>query len=156
MDFMDVTCGINGQGTIPDEKEHQVKQSIYEEAKKAIQEGYKIFQVGVVGPASMLYGNAVLDAIAEQDGISLEVVLPYPGWINDQGDAPLYSKFMKVVHGSCFADTCYNPAWEMLVNNSVLDLSAKLIAVHDGKNEEISSIVRIAEEIETPIAKVTV
>lgn len=156
MDYVDITCGVNGQGEIPDEKENQVKQVVFEEAIKAITGGYKIFQLGIVGPASLLYGSAIIEAIAERDGVSLEVVLPYPGWIDDQGDAPRFHDFMKAVNGSCYANTCHSPTWEMMVNNSVLDLSAMMIAVHDGNNEEVSSILRIAEEIQTPVAKVTV
>lgn len=156
MDYMDITCGVNGQSKIPDEKENQVKQVVFEEAIKAITGGYKIFQLGIVGPASLLYGSAIIEAIAERDGVSLEVVLPYPGWIDDQDDAPLYNAFLKTADGFCYADTCHSPTWEMVVNNCVLDLSAMMIAVHDGNNEEVSSILRIAEEIQTPVAKVTV
>ena len=156
MDYMEITCGVSGLGAIPIEKEKKVVQAVFDEATKAITGGYKIFQLGIVGPASLLYGDAVIDAIAERDGINLEVVLPHPNWIDGQDDATCYHEFMKKVHGFSFADTCYNPSWEMLVNNSVLDLSAMLIAITNGENEEVNSIVRIAEEIETPITKVEI
>ncbi len=48
-DFMDVTCGVTGMAELKDEQVQPVIAKVKEQTETAIQKGYKIFWLAVVG-----------------------------------------------------------------------------------------------------------
>lgn len=153
-DFMDVTCGVTGMAELKDEQVQPVIAKVKEQTETAIQKGYKIFWLAVVGNASLHYATGILDAIAGREGITFEVMIPYPGWDNAQEERTKYYELVAKSNGREYAHGSPEDEPAMFTNNRVLDLTTRMIIVTNGKDKEAKSIQKIAESVECPVVLV--
>lgn len=155
MDFQDVTCGVVGP---IDFMAEQIRPLIVNEVQQAIQDGFTIFQLAIVGRASLTIGNCILEAINGRDGISLELMVPFQGRVDLTLEEAVsqFNDLAQRSNGTNFVTDYPTPNTRLLLNNGILDLSNRLIAVYDGKDDEIKSIIHIAEDIETPVVKISI
>lgn len=153
-DFMDVTCGITGMAELNDKQIECVVPKVKQEVENAIKGGYKIFWLAVVGNASLHYAKGVLEAIQGRDGITLEVMIPYPAWDNAQPNKAEYYKLVANSNGREYAHGSPEDEPVMFTNNRVLDLSTRMIVVSDGKDRETESIIGIADNVEVPVVRI--
>ena len=124
------TCCITGHRDIPVEKVSYVQDQLYQELLQAIQHGYTHFISGFASGVDLIFAGIVVDLKSEYP-ITLEAAIPYPGRLNtpDKTFQHLLKKCDVVkVHTEQYSKSCY-----MMRNRYMVDCSALVIAVHDGR-----------------------
>lgn len=154
-DYMDYTCGVTGMNKITDEQANTVIEKVRQAAEQAIRAGYKYFWLALIGTASVHYATGVKEAINGHDGVTLELMIPYPHWKDKMLSPEQYKQVTQNTDGSMYVDNFPISDIMMLTNNRVLDLATRMIIVSDGKDKEAQSIIKIARDIETPVTVIS-
>jgi len=148
MDFKRISCGVTGQAKIPADKVETVRQKIHEELQHALKAGYKYFFVGFTGEASLLFLETAIPFRKQYPDISMEAMIPYKEWIDEQKEKGRYCRALNQSNGY---KVCCNQDYGdniFIVNNQLLDLCSRLIAIHDGQDTDTKQVVRLAKEME--------
>ena len=124
------TCCVTGHRNISANKIHYVQMQIRQELLRAIQRGYTHFISGFAVGVDLIFAGIVADLKSEYP-ITLEAAIPYPGRMDTPDRA--FQHLVKVcdtvkVHTDRYSKGCY-----MVRNRYMIDCSALVIAVHDGR-----------------------
>ena len=124
------TCCVTGHRNIPADKIQYVQIQLRQELLQAIQSGYTHFISGFAAGVDLIFAGIVADLKREYP-ITLEAVIPYPGRMNTPDE--VFQCLLKEcdivkVHTDRYSKGCY-----MVRNRYMIDCSALVIAVHDGR-----------------------
>lgn len=153
MNFIDYSCGIIGMAQVKEEQHKMVSVMVQTEVEKAIQQGYRYFWLALTGEACLHYATGIKKAISGRYDITLEVISPYPEWINEQSDSKRYKDILRDASIE-FASNIKSTALTFMVHSQVLDLSAKMLVVSNGKDKEIQSVIKHIQKSEVPVTVV--
>ena len=146
------TCCITGHRDIPVEKVSYVQDQLYQELLQAIQHGYTHFISGFASGVDLIFAGIVVDLKSEYP-ITLEAAIPYPGRL-DTPDKTFQSLLKKCdvvkVHTKQYSKSCY-----MMRNRYMVNCSALVIAVHDGrKSGGTVATIRYANRTERVVKEI--
>ena len=124
------TCCVTGHRDIPAEKVAYVQDQLYQELLQAVQSGYTHFISGFASGADLIFAGLVA-GLKREYPITLEAAIPYPGRMYSPDQT--FQHLLKVcdvvkVHTGQYSKSCY-----MVRNRYMVDSSALVIAVHDGR-----------------------
>lgn len=124
------TCCVTGHRDIPADKIQYVQMQLRQELLQAIQSGYTHFISGFAAGVDLIFAGIVADLKREYP-ITLEAAIPYPGRMNTPDE--VFQCLLKEcdivkVHTDWYSKSCY-----MVRNRYMIDCSALVIAVHDGR-----------------------
>ena len=124
------TCCVTGHRDIPADKIQYVQMQLRQELLQAIQSGYTHFISGFAAGVDLIFAGIVADPKREYP-ITLEAAIPYPGRMNTPDE--VFQCLLKEcdivkVHTDRYSKSCY-----MVRNRYMIDCSALVIAVHDGR-----------------------
>ena len=124
------TCCVTGHRDIPADKIQYVQMQLRQELLQAIQSGYTHFISGFAAGVDLIFAGIVADLKREYP-ITLEAAIPYPGRMNTPDE--VFQCLLKEcdivkVHTDRYSKSCY-----MVRNRYMIDCSALVIAVHDGR-----------------------
>ena len=124
------TCCVTGHRNIPADKIQYVQIQLRQELLQAIQSGYTHFISGFAAGVDLIFAGIVADLKREYP-ITLEAAIPYPGRMNTPDE--VFQCLLKEcdivkVHTDRYSKSCY-----MVRNRYMIDCSALVIAVHDGR-----------------------
>ena len=146
------TCCVTGHRNIPADKIQYVQIQLRQELLQAIQSGYTHFISGFAAGVDLIFAGIVADLKREYP-ITLEAVIPYPGRMNTPDE--VFQCLLKEcdivkVHTDRYSKSCY-----MVRNRYMIDCSALVIAVHDGrKSGGTAATIRYANRMERDIRKI--
>lgn len=125
------TCCVTGHRDIPAEKAAYVQAQLYQELLQAIQSGYTHFISGFASGVDLMFAGLVAD-LKKEYPITLEAAIPYPGRMYSPNQT--FQSLLKAcdtvkIHAGQYSKSCY-----MVRNRYMVDRSALVIAVHDGRN----------------------
>ena len=132
---------------IPADKVESVKQKIHEELQHALKAGYKYFFVGFTGEASLLFLETAPPFREQYPDISIDVMIPHKEWVDEQKEKDRYYRALVQTNGYKMCNQDYGDNI-FIVNNQLLDLCSRLIAIHDGQNTDTKQVVGLAKEME--------
>lgn len=124
------TCCVTGHRDIPADKIQYVQMQLRQELLQAIQSGYTHFISGFAAGVDMIFAGIVADLKREYP-ITLEAAIPYQGRMKSPDktfQCLLKECDIVKVHTKQYSKSCY-----MVRNRYMVDCSALLIAVHDGR-----------------------
>lgn len=124
------TCCVTGHRDIPADKIQYVQMQLHQELLQAIQSGYTHFISGFAAGVDMIFAGIVADLKREYP-ITLEAAIPYQGRMKSPDktfQCLLKECDIVKVHTEQYSKSCY-----MVRNRYMVDCSALLIAVHDGR-----------------------
>jgi len=156
MDFKRLSCGVTGQAKIPADKVDTVRQKIHEELQHALNAGYKYFFVGFTGEASLLFLETAIPFREQYPDISMEAMIPYKEWTDKQKEKGRYCRALNQSNGY---KVCCNQDYGdniFIVNNQLLDLCSRLIAIHDGQDTDTKQVVGLAKELEQEVREILI
>ena len=124
------TCCVTGHRDIPADKIQYVQMQLRQELLQAIQSGYTHFISGFAAGVDLIFARIVVDLKSEYP-ITLEAAIPYLGRMNTPDE--VFQCLLKEcdivkVHTDRYSKSCY-----MVRNRYMIDCSALVIAVHDGR-----------------------
>ena len=124
------TCCVTGHRDIPADKIQYVQMQLRQELLQAIQSGYTHFISGFAAGVDLIFAGIVADLKREYP-ITLEAAIPYPRRMNTPDE--VFQCLLKEcdivkVHTDRYSKSCY-----MVRNRYMIDCSALVIAVHDGR-----------------------
>ena len=124
------TCCVTGHRNIPADKIQYVQIQLRQELLQAIQSGYTHFISGFAAGVDLIFAGIVADLKREYP-ITLEAAIPYPGRMNTPDE--VFQCLLKEcdivkVYTDRYSKSCY-----MVRNRYMIDCSALVIAVHDGR-----------------------
>ena len=124
------TCCVTGHRDIPADKIQYVQIQLRQELLQAIQSGYTHFISGFAAGVDLIFAGIVADLKREYP-ITLEAAIPYPSRMNTPDE--VFQCLLKEcdivkVHTDRYSKSCY-----MVRNRYMIDCSALVIAVHDGR-----------------------
>ncbi len=124
------TCCVTGHRNIPADKIQYVQIQLRQELLQAIQSGYTHFISGFAAGVDLIFAGIVADLKREYP-ITLEAAIPYPSRMNTPDE--VFQCLLKEcdivkVHTDRYSKSCY-----MVRNRYMIDCSALVIAVHDGR-----------------------
>lgn len=124
------TCCVTGHRDIPTDKIQYVQMQLRQELLQAIRSGYTHFISGFAAGVDLIFAGIVADLKREYP-ITLEAAIPYPGRMNTPDE--VFQCLLKEcdivkVHTDRYSKSCY-----MVRNRYMIDCSALVIAVHDGR-----------------------
>lgn len=146
------TCCVTGHRDIPADKIQYVQMQLRQELLQAIQSGYTHFISGFAAGVDMIFAGIVADLKSEYP-ITLEVAIPYPGRMDTPDRA--FQHLVKVcdtvkVHTDRYSKGCY-----MVRNRYMIDCSALVIAVHDGrKSGGTAATIKYAHKMERDVREI--
>lgn len=146
------TCCVTGHRDIPTDMIPYVKSQLYQELLRAIQSGYTHFISGFASGADLIFAGAVID-LKGRYPISLEAAIPYQGRLSTPDKT--FQRLIKEcdvvkVHTAQYSKGCY-----MVRNRYMVDNSALVIAVHDGrKTGGTAATIRYAHKSECIIREI--
>lgn len=153
-DYTKISCGVTGQAVIPTDKVEQVKHKIYTEIHNTLNAGYWHFFVGLTGESSLLFMETVLPVKEQYPDIIIEAMLPYKGWIEEQTEKERYLHALGQLNGiNVCSDQNYGDS-VYIVNNQLLDINNRLIAIYDGHDSNTKDIVDRAKEVEHEVREI--
>ena len=124
------TCCVTGHRDIPLNKVGIIQTKLRQEVLNAIREGYTHFISGFAAGIDLIFADIVTE-LKGQYPITLEAAIPYPGRLNTP-DTTFHRLIkecdMVKVHSALYSKSCY-----MVRNRYMVDSSALVIAVHDGR-----------------------
>lgn len=125
------TCCVTGHRDIPAEKAAYVQDQLYQELLRAIQSGYTHFISGFASGADLIFAGLVA-GLKNKYPITLEAAIPYPGRMYSPDQT--FQRLLKTcdvvkIHTGQYSKSCY-----MVRNRYMVDSSALVIAVHDGRH----------------------
>ena len=124
------TCCVTGHRDIPADMTQYVHMQLHQELLQAVQSGYTHFISGFAADVDLIFVGIVADLKREYP-ITLEAAIPYPGRMNKPNE--VFQCLLKEcdivkVHTGQYSKNCY-----MVRNRYMVDCSALVIAVHDGR-----------------------
>ncbi len=146
------TCCVTGHRNISANKIHYVQMQIRQELLRAIQRGYTHFISGFAVGVDLIFAGIVADLKSEYP-ITLEAAIPYPGRMDTPDKA--FQHLVKVcdtvkVHTDRYSKGCY-----MVRNRYMIDCSALVIAVHDGrKSGGTAATIKYAHKMERDVREI--
>ena len=124
------TCCVTGHRDIPSSKVGEIQAKLRQEVLNAIREGYTHFISGFATGTDLLFAEIIAEMKGEYPN-TLEAAIPYPGRLNTP-DTTFHRLIkgcdMVKVHTAQYSKSCY-----MVRNRYMVDSSALVIAVHDGR-----------------------
>jgi len=156
MDFKSISCGVTGQAKIPADKVEPVKQKIHEELQRALKAGYKYFYAALSGEASLLFLETAIPFREQYPDVSIEAMLPYKEWVEEQNEKDRYYRALIQTNGY---KVCCNQDYGdniFIVNNQLLDLCSRLIAIHDGRDADTKQVAGLAKEMEQEVREILI
>ena len=146
------TCCVTGHRDIPVEKVPYVQDHLYQELLRAIQYGYTHFVSGFASGVDLMFAGIVAE-LKQEYPITLEAAIPYPCRMNTPDK--VFQCLLKEcdivkVHTEQYSKSCY-----MVRNRYMVDCSALVIAVHDGrKSGGTAATIRYAHKMERDVRKI--
>ncbi len=146
------TCCVTGHRNISANKIHYVQMQIRQELLRAIQRGYTHFISGFAVGVDLIFAGIVADLKSEYP-ITLEAAIPYPGRMDTPDKA--FQRLLKEcdtikVHTDRYSKGCY-----MVRNRYMIDCSALVIAVHDGrKSGGTAATIKYAHKMERDVREI--
>lgn len=146
------TCCVTGHRDIPADKIQYVQMQLRQELLQAIQSGYTHFISGFAAGVDLIFAGIVADLKREYP-ITLEAAIPYPGRMNTPDE--VFQSLLREcdivkVHTGQYSKNCY-----MVRNRYMVDCSALVIAVHDGrKSGGTAATIRYAHRMERDIREI--
>lgn len=146
------TCCVTGHRDIPADKIQYVQMQLRQELLQAIQSEYTHFISGFAAGVDLIFARIVADLKREYP-ITLEAAIPYPGRMNTPDE--VFQCLLKEcdivkVHTDRYSKSCY-----MVRNRYMIDCSALVIAVHDGrKSGGTAATIRYANRKECDLREV--
>lgn len=124
------TCCVTGHRDIPSNRVEVIRAKLRQEVLNAISEGYTHFISGFAAGTDLIFAEVVAE-LKDKYAITLEAAIPYPGRMNTP-DTTFHRLIkecdMVKVHSALYSKSCY-----MVRNRYMVDSSALVIAVHDGR-----------------------
>ena len=146
------TCCVTGHRNIPADKIQYVQIQLRQELLQAIQSGYTHFISGFAAGVDLIFAGIVADLKREYP-ITLEAAIPYPGRMNTPDK--VFQCLLKEcdivkVHTDRYSKSCY-----MVRNRYMIDCSALVIAVHDGrKSGGTAATIKYAHKMERDVREI--
>ena len=146
------TCCVTGHRNIPADKIQYVQIQLRQELLQAIQSGYTHFISGFAAGVDLIFAGIVADPKREYP-ITLEAAIPYPGRMNTPDE--VFQCLLKEcdivkVHTDRYSKSCY-----MVRNRYMIDCSALVIAVHDGrKSGGTAATIKYAHKMERDVREI--
>ena len=146
------TCCVTGHRDIPADKIQYVQMKLRQELLQAIQSGYTHFISGFAAGVDLIFARMVAD-LKSKYPITLEAAIPYPGRMNTPNE--VFQCLLKEcdivkVHTDRYSKSCY-----MVRNRYMIDCSALVIAVHDGrKSGGTAATIRYANRMERDVREI--
>lgn len=146
------TCCVTGHRNIPADKIQYVQIQLRQELLQAIQSGYTHFISGFAAGVDLIFAGVVADLKREYP-ITLEAAIPYPGRMNTPDE--VFQCLLKEcdivkVHTDRYSKSCY-----MVRNRYMIDCSALVIAVHDGrKSGGTAATIKYARQMERDVSEI--
>ena len=146
------TCCVTGHRDIPADKIQYVQMQLRQELLQAIQSGYTHFISGFAAGVDLIFAGIVADPKREYP-ITLEAAIPYPGRMNTPDE--VFQCLLKEcdivkVHTDRYSKSCY-----MVRNRYMIDCSALVIAVHDGrKSGGTAATIKYARQMERDVSEI--
>ena len=124
------TCCVTGHRDMPADKIQYVQMQLRQKLSQPIQSGHTHFISGLAAGVDLIFAGIVADLKREYP-ITLEAAIPYPGRMNTPDE--VFQCLLKEcdivkVHTDRYSKSCY-----MVRNRYMIDCSALVIAVHDGR-----------------------
>ena len=146
------TCCVTGHRDIPADKIQYVQMQLRQELLQAIQSGYTHFISGFAAGVDLIFAGIVADLKREYP-ITLEAAIPYPSRMNTPDE--VFQCLLKEcdivkVHTDRYSKSCY-----MVRNRYMIDCSALVIAVHDGrKSGGTAATIKYAHKMERDVREI--
>lgn len=146
------TCCVTGHRDIPADKIQYVQMQLRQELLQAIQSGYTHFISGFAAGVDLIFARIVADLKSEYP-ITLEAAIPYPGRMNTPDE--VFQCLLKEcdivkVHTDRYSKSCY-----MVRNRYMIDCSALVIEVHDGrKSGGTAATIKYARQMERDVSEI--
>ena len=146
------TCCVTGHRNIPADKIQYVQIQLRQELLQAIQSGYTHFISGFAAGVDLIFAGIVADLKREYP-ITLEAAIPYPGRMNTPDE--VFQCLLKEcdivkVHTDRYSKSCY-----MVRNRYMIDCSALVIAVQDGrKSGGTAATIKYAHKMERDVREI--
>ena len=146
------TCCVTGHRNIPADKIQYVQIQLRQELLQAIQSGYTHFISGFAAGVDLIFAGIVADLKREYP-ITLEAAIPYQGRMNTPDE--VFQCMLKEcdivkVHTDRYSKGCY-----MVRNRYMIDCSALVIAVHDGrKSGGTAATIKYAHKMERDVREI--
>ena len=146
------TCCVTGHRNIPADKIQYVQMQLRQELLQAIQSGYTHFISGFAAGVDLIFAGIVAD-LKSKYPITLEAAIPYLGRMDTPDKA--FQRLLKEcdivqVHTDQYSKGCY-----MVRNRYMVDCSALVIAVHDGrKNGGTAATIKYARQMERDVSEI--
>lgn len=124
------TCCVTGHRDIPEEKAAYVQEQLCQTVQQAIQSGYTHFISGFAAGVDLMFAGIVA-GLKKEYPITLEAAIPYQGRMYSPDrtfQCLLKACDIVKVHAGQYSKSCY-----MVRNRYMVDCSALVIAVHDGR-----------------------
>ena len=153
-DYSKQTCGVTGTGNISAIQHEQVKQQLEKEIELALKKGFRHFFLGLSGESGILFGQAILDVKRDYNDASFEILLPYRGWVKEQAQSEQINTLLQKSNGIHYACETKFEDYQFVMNNQLIDICNRIIVVYDEKDEESTSLVQIARDIEITVHEV--
>lgn len=147
-----LTCCVTGHRDIPADKIQYVQMQLRQELLQAIQSGYAHFISGFAAGTDLIFAGIVAD-LKHKYPITLEAAIPYQGRLKSPDKT--FQRLLKEcdivkVHTEQYSKSCY-----MVRNSYMIDCSALVIAVQDGrKNGGTATTIRYARQKECTIREI--
>ena len=146
------TCCVTVHRDIPADKIQYVQMKLRQELLQAIQSGYTHFISGFAAGVDMIFAGIVADLKREYP-ITLEAAIPYQGRMKSPDktfQCLLKECDIVKVHTEQYSKSCY-----MVRNRYMVDCSALVIAVHDGrKSGGTTATIRYAHRMKRDIREI--
>ena len=125
------TCCVTGHRVIPAEKNAIIQSRLREEVMEAISRGFTHFISGFAPGVDLMFSEIVVE-LKTSSPITLEAAIPCPDRIKTHEET--FQRLIKccdevIVHSDHYFRGCH-----MLRNRYMVDRSAMVIAVWDGRN----------------------
>ena len=146
------TCCVTGHRDIPVEKVPYVQDKLYQELLQTIQDGCTHFVSGFAAGVDLIFAGIVAD-LKSKYPITLEAAIPYLGRMDTPDKA--FQRLLKEcdivqVHTDQYSKGCY-----MVRNRYMVDCSALVIAVHDGrKSGGTAATIKYARQMERDVSEI--
>lgn len=146
------TCCVTGHRNIPADKIQYVQMQLRQELLQAIQSGYTHFISGFAAGVDLIFAGIVAD-LKSKYPITLEAAIPYLGRMDTPDKA--FQRLLKECDIVQVHTDQYSKGRYMVRNRYMVDCSALVIAVHDGrKNGGTAATIKYARQMERDVSEI--
>jgi len=153
-DYSKQTCCVTGTGNISAIQHEQVKQQLEKEIELALKKGFRHFFLGLSGESGILIGQAILEVKKDYNDTTLEILLPYSGWAKEQAYSVQINILLQKSNGIHYACEDKFEDYLFIMNNQLIDICNRIIIIYDEKDDESTSLVRMARDIEMTVQEI--